>query len=191
MHLGEKAQAAAHGRSTFLHSVSGLILRPVKTSRWHCCIRTTSGHSHLLLKITKDLKTASLSLLLSLFATRGMQNFLAECCILTNFWSFSSTSENHNKTVRFQKKMRPVSLEIPEADATGYQNLMRQNPKLTRSRATRSTLRPKCPQSAERPLARAARKTGEEIGAGKRVRGLPVSGHNAGASPIACKKITS
>src|ERR1700724_442112 len=59
--------------------------------------------------------------------------------------------------------MRQVFLEIPEPDATGYQNLMRQNPKLTRSDATRSTLRPKCPQSAERPLARAARKTGEEI----------------------------
>jgi hypothetical protein len=39
--------------------------------------------------------------------------------------------------VRFQKKMRPVSLEIPEPDATAYQNLMRQNPKLTRSRATK------------------------------------------------------
>ena len=49
--------------------------------------------------------------------------------------------------VRFQKKMRLVSLEIPEPGATGYQNLMRQNPNLTRSRATRSALRPKCPQS--------------------------------------------
>jgi hypothetical protein len=63
-----------------------------KTSRGHCCIRTSSGHSHLLLKIT---------------------------------------------TVRFQKQMRLISLEIPEPDATGYQNLMRQNTKLTRSRATK------------------------------------------------------
>jgi hypothetical protein len=30
--------------------------------------------------------------------------------------------------VRFQKELRPVSLEIPEPDATAYQNLMRQNP---------------------------------------------------------------
>jgi hypothetical protein len=35
--------------------------------------------------------------------------------------------------VRFQKEMRLVSLEIPEPNAT--------NPKLTRSRATKSTLR--------------------------------------------------
>jgi hypothetical protein len=61
--------------------------------------------------------------------------------------------------VRFQKKMRLVSLEIPEHDATAYQNLMRQNPKLTRSRATKSTPRPKCSQI-----------TAEEIEAGKRVR---------------------
>ena len=33
--------------------------------------------------------------------------------------------------------MRLVSLEIPEADATRYQNLMRQNPKSTRSDATK------------------------------------------------------
>jgi hypothetical protein len=33
--------------------------------------------------------------------------------------------------------MRPASPEIPERDATAYQNLMRQNPKLTRSRATK------------------------------------------------------
>jgi len=39
--------------------------------------------------------------------------------------------------VRFLKEMRLVSLEIPEPDATGYQNLVRQNPKLTRSDATR------------------------------------------------------
>jgi hypothetical protein len=79
-----------------------------------------------------------------------------------NFWSFSSTSENHTRAcsddekaqlqdssshVRFQKEMRLVTLERPEPGATGYQNLMRQNPKLTRSRATRSALRPKCPQS--------------------------------------------
>ena len=49
--------------------------------------------------------------------------------------------------MRFQKKMRPVSLEIPEPGETRYQKLMRQDPKLTRSRATRCTLRPKCPQS--------------------------------------------
>jgi hypothetical protein len=30
--------------------------------------------------------------------------------------------------VRFQKKMQPVSLEIPEPGATAYQNLMRQSP---------------------------------------------------------------
>jgi hypothetical protein len=52
--------------------------------------------------------------------------------------------------VRFQKKMRLVSLQIPEAGATRYQNLMRQNPKLTRSRAARSTLRPKCLQSQQK-----------------------------------------
>jgi len=88
-----------------------------------------------------------LSLLLSLFATRGMQNFLAALLHSHNFWSFSSTSENHTRGVRFQKCLRLLSLEIPEPDATGYQNLMRQNSKLTRSDATRSTLRPKCPQS--------------------------------------------
>ena len=33
--------------------------------------------------------------------------------------------------VRCQKCLRLVSLETPEPDATGYQNLMRQNPKLT------------------------------------------------------------
>jgi hypothetical protein len=32
--------------------------------------------------------------------------------------------------VRFQKEMRLVSLQIPEPDATEYQNLMRQNPKI-------------------------------------------------------------
>jgi hypothetical protein len=80
--------------SPFLRSVSGLILRRVKTSGWLCCIRTTSGHSHLLLKITHP----------------------------STFFYF----------VRFQKKMRPGSLETPEPDATGYQNLVRQNPKLTR-----------------------------------------------------------
>jgi hypothetical protein len=37
--------------------------------------------------------------------------------------------------VKFQKEMRPVSLEIPEPDATGYQNLMRQNTKLTMTRS--------------------------------------------------------
>ena len=38
--------------------------------------------------------------------------------------------------------MRLLSLELPEADATGCQNLMRQNHKFPRSRATKSTLRP-------------------------------------------------
>jgi hypothetical protein len=38
--------------------------------------------------------------------------------------------------VRFQKKMRLLFLEVPKAGATEYQNLMRQNPKLTRSDAT-------------------------------------------------------
>jgi len=32
---------------------------------------------------------------------------------------------DYYNSVRFQKKLRPVSLEIPEPDATGYQNLMR------------------------------------------------------------------
>jgi len=93
---------ASRPRFTFLRSVSGRILRRVKTSRWHCCIRTTSGHSHLLLKITK-----------------------------------SHHNHNHNHddngatqttTVRFQKKMQLISLEIPEPGATRYQNLVRQNP---------------------------------------------------------------
>jgi hypothetical protein len=46
--------------------------------------------------------------------------------------------------VRFQKKMRLVSLEIPEPGATRYRNLVRPNPKLSRSRATKCTLSPKC-----------------------------------------------
>jgi hypothetical protein len=46
----------------------------------------------------------------------------------------------------FQKKMRHVSLQIPEPGATGYQNLMRQNPKLTRSDAIRFGRRLNCPQ---------------------------------------------
>jgi hypothetical protein len=33
--------------------------------------------------------------------------------------------------------LRPVTLEIPEPGATAYQNLMQQNPKSTRSRATK------------------------------------------------------
>jgi hypothetical protein len=97
--------------------LQGETLQQCKKFLAHCCILTTSGHSHPLLKIT------------------------------TTF-----------NNVRFQKKMRLVSLEIPEPGATGYQNLMRQNSKLTRSDATRSTLRPKCPITAE------------EIEAGKRVR---------------------
>jgi hypothetical protein len=46
--------------------------------------------------------------------------------------------------VRFQKWLRLVSLEIPEADATRYQNLVRQKPDLTRSGATKFCLSPKC-----------------------------------------------
>jgi transposase len=56
-----------------------------------------------------------------------------------------------------------IGLYLNPPQATRHQNLMRQNPDLTRSDATRSTLPPKWPRSAERPLARAARKTGEEI----------------------------
>ena len=52
-----------------------------------------------------------------------------------------------------------VSLEIPEPGATAYQNLMRQNPDLTRSDATGSTLRPQM-----------ATITLEEIETEKRVR---------------------
>ena len=41
----------------------------------------------------------------------------------------TSTRDNATTTsVRFQKKMRLVSLEIPEPSATKYQNLIRQNP---------------------------------------------------------------
>jgi hypothetical protein len=47
-----KTGALARPRFTFLRSVSGVIFRRVKTSGWHCCILTTSGHSHPLLKIT-------------------------------------------------------------------------------------------------------------------------------------------
>ena len=65
-----------------------------KKSLADCCILTTSGHSHLLLKITTI-------------------------------------------TVRFQKELRLLSLEIPEPDATTYQNLVRQKPVLTRSYATK------------------------------------------------------
>jgi hypothetical protein len=46
---------------------------------------------------------------------------------------------HYTTTVKFQKELRLVSLEIPEPDATGYQNLVRQNSKLTRSDATRSS----------------------------------------------------
>jgi hypothetical protein len=49
--------------------------------------------------------------------------------------------------VRFQKKLRLVSLEMPEPGATGVPEPNATNPKFTRSRATRSTLRPKYPQS--------------------------------------------
>jgi hypothetical protein len=34
---------------------------------------------------------------------------------------------DNNEAVRFQKEMRPVSLETPEPDETGHQNLMRPN----------------------------------------------------------------
>jgi len=33
----------------------GLMLKRVEPSGWYCCIRATSGHSHLLLKITGGL----------------------------------------------------------------------------------------------------------------------------------------
>jgi len=46
--------------------------------------------------------------------------------------------------VRFQKEMRLLSLEIREPDAPGYQNLMRQNPKLSRCRATKFGRRLRC-----------------------------------------------
>jgi hypothetical protein len=61
----------------------------------------------------------------------------AAACHSHNFWSFAFTSENQKQRVKIQKKMRLVSLEIPEFGATGYQTLMRQNPDLTRSGATR------------------------------------------------------
>ena len=35
----------------------------------------------------------------------------------------------HLQSVRFQKEMRPVSLEIPEPGETKYQNQVRRNPK--------------------------------------------------------------
>jgi hypothetical protein len=58
--------------------------------------------------------------------------------------------------VRFQKTLRLLSLEIPEPDATGYQNLMRQNSKLTRSDATKFGRRLKC----SRIIRKAARTSG-------------------------------
>jgi hypothetical protein len=75
--------------------------------------------------------------------------------------------------------MRLISLEIPEADATRYQNRVRQNPKPTRSRATKSRLGPKCQKiSQEGGLREQAGATAARIGAGKSVRGtsLLVSG---------------
>jgi hypothetical protein len=77
--------------------------------------------------------------------TATMQKLPSPLLHSHNFWSFSSTSENHNHIVRsvtFQKWLRLVSLEIPEPGATKYQNLMRQNPNLTRSRATKFCLSP-------------------------------------------------
>jgi hypothetical protein len=45
------------------------------------------------------------------------------------------TLSSAKQAVRFLEKMRLVSLETPEPDATVYQNLMRRNPDLTRSGA--------------------------------------------------------
>jgi hypothetical protein len=75
--------------------------------------------------------------------------------------------------VRFQKKLRLVSLEIPEPDATVHQNLVRPSPVLTRSGATKFCLSPIRHRINKkgRLLAR-ARVTQQEpqIGAGKGVR---------------------
>src|ERR1700756_4663947 len=62
--------------------------------------------------------------------------------------------------VRFQKLMRLISLDVPEPGATGYQTLVRRNSKLTRSRATESTPRPKYH----------SRIAGSTSGAGRRAR---------------------
>jgi hypothetical protein len=74
----------------------------------------------------------------------------------------------HLLRVRFQKEMRLVSLEIPEPNATGYQNLCDKNPKLTRSRATKFRRRLKCGRISRKAAPPSARSTtGAEIGAGK------------------------
>jgi hypothetical protein len=54
--------------------------------------------------------------------------------------------------VRFQKELRLFSLEIPEVNATRYRKMMRPNPNLTRSRATKYWLQRK--QGRLRELAR-------------------------------------
>jgi hypothetical protein len=51
--------------------------------------------------------------------------------------------------------MRLVSLEIPEPGATGYQNLVRQNPELTRSDATKFGRALKYDTISRKALARA------------------------------------
>ena len=96
-----------------------------------------------------------------------------------NFWLVANTSENHRISVRLQKEMRLVSLEIPEPGATAYQNLMRQNPKLTRNRATKSGRRLKCGRISRKAAPpRALNGTRAQVGAGKGIHGtsLLVSG---------------
>jgi hypothetical protein len=55
--------------------------------------------------------------------------------------------------------MRLVCLEIPEPGANGYQNLMRQNPKLTRSRATKFWRRLKMRQNQQKLARTSGRRT--------------------------------
>jgi hypothetical protein len=64
----------------------------------------------------------------------GCKYFSPYCYSRKNLWSVASTSENHSVIVKFHKEMRLVSLEIPEPDATVYQNLTRQNPDLSKAR---------------------------------------------------------
>ena len=165
----------------------------------NCCILTTSGHSHLPLKIiTTNRRAAAVTaasccccyfkqantttptttllmmniVLTNTHATTTYYNngeegrrrkkqqyhqdslFLSlhtapptythsELAAATTMMLRKKTHNNsRNVVVRFQKWMRLVSREIPEPGATRYQNLVRQYSKLTRSRATRSTLRP-------------------------------------------------
>jgi hypothetical protein len=74
-------------------------------------------------------------------------------CLVARCTRPSANDPEHNllssdsfSSVRFQKWLRLFSLEIPEPGATGYQNLMRQDSKLTRSDATKFGRRLKCPQ---------------------------------------------